>query len=94
MGKVKAQLDDRPLEFGDEGIPEWKMKRDMDRAYKEGQRILRNNAKIVEIEYWSECCDAPPMNYEKVASCEYDLEYCQKCGMGSKFYIKKGKSNE
>ncbi len=90
MGKVKAQLDDMPIEFGDEGIPEWKMKKDMDEAYKMGQEKLKEKSKIVkEIEYYSDCCDAPPYNYNEVDICNDNTGYCMKCGSGTPFYIQK-----
>ena len=93
MGKIKAQLDDMPIDHGDEGISEWKMKKDMNAAYKIGQDKLRKEARVVkkilvEIEYYSECCDAPPIDYDAVDVCDENTGYCMECRMGTPFYIK------
>ena len=81
MGKVKGQLDDMPQEFGDEYIPKEILKRDMDEAEKEKQ-------------YYSECCDSPPNNYEEVDCCDNNTGYCMKCGMGTSFYMAETSIND
>ena len=53
MCKVKAELDDMPIQNGDEVIPEWKMKKDMDAAYKLGQEKLKEEIEI-ELNFFSE----------------------------------------
>lgn len=40
----------------------------------------------MEREYYSNCCDAPPVDYEVVDVCENKTGYCQKCRSGAKFY--------
>ena len=80
MGKVKGQLDDMPQEFGDEYIPKEILKRDMYEAEKEKQ-------------YYSECCDSPPNNYEEVDCCDNNTGYCMKCGMGTSFYVDRKKQD-
>ena len=48
-----------------------------------------------EVEYYSECCDAPPYSYEEVNVDVKRLGHCQQCGEGVEFYInnKEGKSD-
>jgi len=50
---------------------------------------------IVEDEYYSECCEAPPYNEDEVL-CNDLLGHCMKCGMGSVFKIinTNGEKNE
>jgi len=42
---------------------------------------------IIEDEYYSTCCDAPPLNHDEVDVCIYNTGYCMKCGMGSEFEL-------
>ena len=41
----------------------------------------------MEKEYYSNCCDAPPLDYDVVDACEESTGYCQGWGSGAKFYI-------
>ena len=46
------------------------------------------SAKINEVEYWSLCCDAPPINEDALNAVNgYMIGYCMSCRMGSKFKL-------
>ena len=44
-----------------------------------------------ELEYYSYCCDAPPMSEEIVENCENNTGCCQKCGDNTSFYTNEEK---
>ena len=44
-------------------------------------------SKIVEKEYYSNCCDAPPYNWDEVDACSDNTGCCSYCGVGCAFYI-------
>ena len=48
----------------------------------------------MEKEYYSNCCDAPPLDYDVVDACDKATGYCQGCGDGAKFYLQNSDMND
>ena len=100
MGKVKAQLDDMPIEFGDEGIPKEKLKKDMNKKAKsisdniwdlldrasEIQKEVEEIKDIKEDRYLSFCCYANPLG-EVDLSTPLPMGHCSECKNKATFIL-------
>ena len=92
MGKVKAQLDDMPIEYGDEYMSEEELKKDMNKKAKsisdniwdlldkatEIQKEVEEVEGIKKDKYLSFCCYANPLG-EVDSTTPLPIGLCSKC---------------